>query len=343
MEKEQEIKRISLLDAIRGYFILWIGIYNTLNILNTIYPNIYYSSILLLINDKGWFCLSAIFGYSCGLLLKKEKEGESIFMKRMLVLFFLGLGNSFLYYGDILKDYALMGMLLYALRKLFFQHKKAALLTVLALTLIAISLTDNDMAKVGKVSDFIHTQNVFLANFKYSILLNFHSHYYLIVYHLEMFLLMMIGFYASQWGIKATYLWIFEKVGSNFRLYLGLDLLSLIFFIFTGGIPWLNHIVYFSHILLFSLWYMTGFYWLIQPKTWLHGFLSNVGRKTLSIYVAQNMILCSFWFAFPMLMEYGLRVNSLVFLGLQIALLVVFDRMEGRLIERLWRRVANGA
>ncbi|MDH4460969.1 MAG: hypothetical protein QE277_06070 [Flectobacillus sp.] len=39
MEKEQAIGRISLLDAIRGYFIAWVGLFNTLNILNAVYPN----------------------------------------------------------------------------------------------------------------------------------------------------------------------------------------------------------------------------------------------------------------------------------------------------------------
>jgi uncharacterized protein len=119
MEKEQKIKRIPLLDAMRGYFIVWIGIFNTINILNVVYPNLLYSSILLLINDKGWFCLSAIFGYSCGLLFKKGKDGSKVFFKRMMVLFVLGVANSFLFYGDILKDYALMGLLLYALRNLY--------------------------------------------------------------------------------------------------------------------------------------------------------------------------------------------------------------------------------
>ena len=340
MEKEQKVKRIPLLDAMRGYFILWIGVFNTINMLNVIYPNLYYSSILLLINDKGWFCLSAIFGYSCGLLFQKEKKGAKIFFQRMLVLFGLGLCNSFLYYGDILKDYAAIGMLLYAFRNVLIKHQKAVLLITLIGTVIAIYTVDNDMVKVGKISDFILSQNVFLANFKYSFYLNIHSKYFLIVYHLEMLLLMLIGFYASISGIKATYLWIFEIAVSNFKLYLGLDVLMLIVFIFTG-----SSIAYFSHILLFALWYMTGFYLLIKPNTYLHGFLSSIGQKTLSIYVCQNIILCSFWMAFPTLKEYGLMINSVIFLSLQITLLLSFARYDNLKkvngLETFWRRLAR--
>ncbi|MEA5462053.1 hypothetical protein VB796_23480 [Arcicella sp. LKC2W] len=338
MEKEQKIKRMPLLDAMRGYFILWIGIFNTINVLNVIYPNLYYSGILLLINDKGWFCLSAIFGYSCGLLFKKEDKGAKIFFQRMLVLFALGLCNSFLYYGDILKDYAAIGMLLYAFRNVLIKHQKMVLLTTLICTIIAICTVDNDMVKVGKVSDFIQSQNVFLANFKYSIYLNIHAKYYLIVYHLEMFLLILIGFYTSFSGIKATYLWVFEKAASNFRLYLGLDILMLVLFILTG-----SNIIYFSHILFFALWYMTGFYLLIKPKTWLHNLLSSIGQKTLSIYVCQNVILCSFWMAFPILKEYGLIINSLIFLGLQIVILSIFVRSHDKMniVEKFWRKVAG--
>ena len=338
MEKEQEIKRISLLDAMRGYFILWIGIFNMLNILNVIYPNLYYSSILLLINDKGWFCLSAIFGYSCGLLFKKKHDGDKIFFQRMFVLFGLGLCNSFLYYGDILKDYALIGMLLYAFRNVLIKHQKMVLLITLICTIIAICMVDNDMVKVGKVSDFIQSQNVFLANIKYSIYLNIHSKYYLIVYHLEMLLLMLIGFYASISGIKATYLWIFERAVSNFKLYLSLDGLMLIAFIFTG-----SNIIYFSHILFFALWYMTGFYLLIKPKKWLHNLLSSIGQKTLSIYVCQNIILCSFWLFIPKLEEYGLMINSIIFLGLQIVILSIFVRSHNKMntVEMFWRKIAG--
>jgi hypothetical protein len=196
------------------------------------------------------------------------------------------------------------------------------------------------MATIGKISDIIQSQNVFLANFKYSFYLNFHSKYFLIVYHLEMFLLMLIGFYTSIFGIKATYLWIFERAVSNFKLYLGLDFLMLIIFIFTG-----SKLIYFSHILFFALWYMMGFYLIIKPQTWLHGFLSSIGQKTLSIYVCQNVILCLFWVLLPILKEYGLLINSIIFLGLQVVLLGLLIQYEDKtgknILEIFWRKLAG--
>lgn len=342
MEKEQAIGRISLLDAMRGYFIAWVGLFNTLNILNAVYPNAYYSSILLLINDKGWFCLSAIFGYSFGLLLKKQKDGANIFLKRMLILFLLGMANSLLYYGDILKDYALIGMLIYGLRKDLIQYPVRSLLFVLFLVLLALVFVENDMSKAGSIKDFRYASNVFWANVSYTFHLNGQSYYYLITYHLEMLLLVLIGFYGSYLGISTTYLWVFDKAVKNFRLYLGLDVLMLFIFVASAFIPWLNRLAYFSHIFLFSLWYMTGFYLIIKPQTSLHRILSNLGRKTLTIYILQNVMLCSFWFVS---FNKGLAFNSLLFLGLQMGVLGVFFFKQTLLqrggLEGVWRKVAE--
>jgi hypothetical protein len=76
MEKETKV-RLQMLDGLRGYFILWIGIFNTLSILQALSPNVYIAGILLLINDKGWFCLCGIFGYSFGLLLQSAEGVRS--------------------------------------------------------------------------------------------------------------------------------------------------------------------------------------------------------------------------------------------------------------------------
>jgi uncharacterized membrane protein YeiB len=115
-------------------------------------------------------------------------------------------------------------------------------------------------------------------------------------------------------------------------------------FIFAASafIPWLNRLAYFAHIFLFSLWYMTGFYLIIKPQTSLHRTFSNLGRKTLTTYILQNVILCSFWFVGA---DKGLAFNSLLFLGLQMGVLVVFFFKQTWLqrggLERVWRKVAE--
>lgn len=165
--------------------------------------------------------------------------------------------NSWLYCGDILKDYALIGMLIYGLRKYPIQYPVQSLLLVLFLVLIALVFVENDMSKAGSVKDFRYASNVFWANVSYTFRLNGQSYYYLITYHLEMFLLVLIGFYGSYLGIAKTYLWVFDKAVKNFRLYLGLDVLMLFVFVASAFIPWLNRLAYFAHIFLFSLWYMS--------------------------------------------------------------------------------------
>jgi uncharacterized membrane protein YeiB len=85
--------RKGVIDAIRGYFIIWIGLYNTFAVFNALQVNLVLSSILLFINDKGWFCMSAIFGYGFGVLIKKENLKTGSFQKRMWMLLGIGVFN----------------------------------------------------------------------------------------------------------------------------------------------------------------------------------------------------------------------------------------------------------
>jgi uncharacterized protein len=348
MEKEQKIvnntiQRNELLDAMRGYFIAWVGIFNTIHILNAVYPNMVYSAVLLFINDKGWFCLSAIFGYSFGLLLKKETKQPLLFPKRMLVLFLVGVANSFLWYGDILKDYALIGILVYLFRKQLIAYKKLILLALLLLTLLSIVLIDNDMSKVGTFTDYMarSRNNVLFANFEYNISLYFHSSYFLIAYHLQMLLLVAIGFYGSLLGIKSTYLWVFDQAKKNLKLYLFVDLLMLCSFLVltTYGYCSINYIFYFGHIAFFALWYMTGFYLVINKWAWLSKFLSKIGKKTLTLYICQNLLLCSFWLLHDT--TNGLWRNTVLFLGLQLLLIVGASLSKTNWIETCYRSLAT--
>lgn len=327
--KEQQIvtltesdDRVTILDSMRGYFILWIGIFNTLNILNNVYPNLIFSSILYLINDKGWFCLSAIFGYSFGILLKKEKNGASLFLKRMTFLFCLGLLNSFLYYGDILKDYAIVGILIYLLRNLLLKHRVLVLLLFFTLTIISLLTVDYDMKNIGNLSDYIKSGFVLISNFKYSIHINLVSKYYLICYHLEMILLVLLGFYASYFGLEKSLLWNFKKVNHNFYLFICLDLIAL-FLIFSDVLKEFRAVLYFIHILTFSLWYMTGFYILVNG-TKLNTVLSRLGKRTLSLYLIQNIVLCSFWFLSDKQLSKGLFINGIYYFGIQLSIVFTF-------------------
>jgi uncharacterized protein len=336
MEKETKV-RLPVLDGLRGYFILWIGIFNTLSILQVLSSNVYIAGILLLINDKGWFCLCGIFGYSFGLLLQSE-EGLKVFLKRMVLLFLLGVINSFLFYGDILKDYALIGLLLYSLQNPIKRHPHVSLGLVSVLMLLSLYWIDSDMAKAGNFAQILKAKG-WLAPITYNLQLYIQSKYFLICYHLEMFWLVLIGYLASQLGIKKLVFWICSSVPKNLQLYLFLDVIIIGIWLMNTTNK-LGNYGYLFHILFFSFWYMLGLVQVMSKLPKLGSFFAEMGKCTLSLYLCQNVIL---YLMILLTLECS-KMIDILFLGLQMGLIVWFrfDKrfLGSRFVEKYWRALA---
>lgn len=326
-----------MLDGLRGYFILWIGIFNTLSILQALCPNVYIAGILLLINDKGWFCLCGIFGYSFGLLLQSA-EGGKVFLKRMVVLFLLGVINSLLFYGDILKDYAMIGLLLYFLQNPIKKYPKWSLVIVSALVLLSLYWIGFDMAKAGNFSQILKVKG-WLAPITYNSQLYTQSKYFLICYHLEMFWLVLLGYVASLQSIDKSVFWVCSSVRKNFQLYLLLDAIVIGIWLMNATNK-LGNYGYLFHILFFSIWYMLGLVQVMTKFPKLGSFLAEMGKCTLSLYLCQNVIL---YLMILLNLECSMMTGTL-FLGLQIGLIIWFrfDKrfLGSRFVERYWRALA---
>lgn len=133
-------ERITLIDSIRGIALLGILLMNIV-VFGIPFPAFLKLSVLHeigTINEKAWFLIEwplegtmrAIFSmlFGAGIILftsRFEKRGEGMlaadyFMRRQLWLLFFGLINAFvfLWVGDILFEYALAGMALFAFRNL---------------------------------------------------------------------------------------------------------------------------------------------------------------------------------------------------------------------------------
>jgi|SRR5450631_317681 uncharacterized protein len=87
--------------------------------------------------SKGWTLLSLLFGYGFSALMEKRRGGDPqprwLFWKRMFWLFVIAIMNSGIYYGDVLKDYVLMGLLI----SLFDRASKKTFLTMAIICLLA--------------------------------------------------------------------------------------------------------------------------------------------------------------------------------------------------------------
>lgn len=330
--------RSVVIDALRGYFIIWIGLYNTFAIFNAIKPSLELSAILLFINDKGWFCLSAIFGYGFGMLIKKDNQ-HNFFPKRMLMLLLLGFFNNLFFYGDILKEYAVIGLILFYTRHVFAKHPLLFLLLTSIFTLTTLYFTPFDMQKAGTITAIVQHNNLLIANLKYCFYLNTLSLYYALCFHTEIFFLAILGYAIATLNIE-------KKIVLNRKklLFGGISMifltLYLALFTIESNTP-IFKILFFLYILSLSTSFVIGFYSVIKKCTSLANFLIVFGRRSLTIYLLQNMIICTVWLWNESLFK---QQYSLFFIGYcTVQLLVLYLSRFGvvnkiGIIEVYWRK-----
>ncbi len=141
-------KRTAIVDALRGWALLGVVLVNYA---------LFYSFdaviripaydvtswtmkfiVQLCFQTKEWTLLSALFGYGFAMLIARSHERNSasqrLFLRRMFWLGAIAVVNSMIYYGDILKDYVLMGLVISlfhrASQKLFLVLTICGLLTI---------------------------------------------------------------------------------------------------------------------------------------------------------------------------------------------------------------------
>jgi uncharacterized protein len=117
--------RIAIVDALRGWALLSVvlvnfSIFYTLGVTTRIPADDTVSRIAKLLTqvffqDKGWTLLAFLFGYGFSVLIERMKQGAHpnwAFARRMFWLLAIAVVNCALYYGDVLKDYVLVGMII---------------------------------------------------------------------------------------------------------------------------------------------------------------------------------------------------------------------------------------
>jgi uncharacterized protein len=116
--------RTAIVDILRGWALLGVvlvnfAIFYSFNRIQRIPSDDILSQIAkgvvqVVFQGKGWPALALLFGYGFSAWLEKmHARGVNPvpgFVRRMLLLFVFGVLNCALYYGDVLKDYALVGL-----------------------------------------------------------------------------------------------------------------------------------------------------------------------------------------------------------------------------------------
>jgi uncharacterized protein len=117
--------RIAIVDALRGWALLSVvlinfSIFYSFGVTTRIPADDTVSRIAKLLTqvffqDKGWTLLAFLFGYGFSVLierLKQDAHPARAFSRRMFWLLIIALVNCALYYGDVLKDYVMVGMII---------------------------------------------------------------------------------------------------------------------------------------------------------------------------------------------------------------------------------------
>lgn len=312
----QQNKRTVIVDVLRGWALLGVVLMNYLDFFTLdrdwkVFKPDTLTNVLFYIGDiffsaKSWTLLSLLFGYGFAVLMNNVKEkGHNpygFFAGRMLWLLVLALINSALFFGDILKDYAILGLFLL----LFYRScAKTAFIAslVLLLAIPAISAYVGTLANpsVNELSGLIplfksnHLGAALYANLRGTYVLEMINKPYLYTVHAVMFCCFL-------WGFSLYKINFFTNLENNkryikrtFWITLGTAIFLAVFFQLANKLEW-TFLKYFKlryWLVLSSMLFIgSAICWLyISGK--LKNFFSNlavVGKMTLTNYMTQNLI-----------------------------------------------------
>lgn len=327
--KIENTNRLLLLDCLRGFALLGILISNIPIFSFPIYSDGIFQDGLakfvkgfyhFFVTGKFFVLFSFVFGYGFSILLEniEAKGGNStrIYFRRLLGLFVLGIIHAvFLFEGDILVSYSILGVFLYFVKDMESKWKKMILVTwILSLfaygtigiaTYLSVSTSQEVMDTLSKeaitnhLGDFGQNVTQQLSDLVY-------VYPFILLFNVPTAAMMfVVGLWAGKRKVFATP----EKIWNYFsgkKRYLilggvlsnGLYVVSNLFpdHIWLGILP--SFFLAFGGI-SFALLYVLALVYLISIRDFGESFLvkgvSRAGSMSLTNYLLQS-ILCSFLF-----------------------------------------------
>jgi uncharacterized protein len=315
LEPVHASSRVAIIDILRGWALLGVVIINYTVFLGlSKNPGAYHNDVTakavhaflnLVFVSKSWTLLSFLFGYGFAVLIRnlqnKALNPVPFFLRRMWWLFVLALINSALFFGDILKDYALMGIIL-----LFFNKLSGKATLVIAVLLLAIVPVANAVvSRIFPASDHMASLLPMLRSSNIIDVVTFHlkaTYYqeviqpnYAITIHLMMFACGLFGFSAFKFdlfsriqkkpGLLKSIFWysLAAKVALTIAVYL-LNKIKL------DVIHYYNP--QYLGVAATVICIVSGIYWLFLwgKADRIMKYLEAIGRMTLTNYIVQNIV-----------------------------------------------------
>ena len=136
-------QRIEAVDMVRGFALFGVLLVNMFNfgaysiIWNEPADEFAFSVMRFLFETKSWRLFSFLFGFGFALqMIRTEERGSiftSVYLRRLIILYVIGMLHSMIYRGDILMQYAVLGVLLVP-----FRNAQPKLLVILGVGLLAV-------------------------------------------------------------------------------------------------------------------------------------------------------------------------------------------------------------
>lgn len=310
-------KRIAIVDMLRGWALLGVVLMNYVdyhgvgwNPPKTYHPDLLTNTLQytgwILFAAKSWTMLSMLFGYGFAVLIRnianKGYNPVKFFTVRMLWLFVIAFVNCCFWWGDILKDYAFMGLVML----LFYKIKpRPAFIIAIALFFILPALAPwiykipSDGGKnFDNLLPLYYSKN-FFDNVKFNLLGTWYSEMispgYLYMVHLIQLLCFMLGFAAQRVNF-------FENLHNNRKWVKRIFWYTLVGFILftvlmglTQAFNWTYYKYYnarYPYIIVTMLCTAAALCWLYingKLKAFFRA-LEAIGKMTLTNYMVQNII-----------------------------------------------------
>lgn len=373
-------KRTAIVDMLRGWALLGVCLMNYTDysffdkvgkqppVKADILTNVLQGLGSIIFQGKSWTMLSFLFGYGFAVLIKnvaaKGYNPVWFFTKRMLWLFVIAFVNCCFWWGDILKDYAFMGLVL-----LFFYKMKPKPAFILCLVLLLIlpftgyfinMIKSNSFENFNKLIPLYHSKS-FLNNVKFHLLGTWYreviSPSYLYGVHLTQLVCFLAGFSAE--GIS-----FFENIHDNkkyikrvFWWGLAFTVVIIASFIVSGPIATKYKINIFKYFgpyfwfLLSSMLVITAALCWLYVNGKLKAFFSSmekIGKMTLTNYMVQNII--SFFVFGGVGLGLGSTMPYWFYLALPFCIYVAqvyfskwwLSKYNYGFVEWIWRQLSYG-
>lgn len=310
-------KRTAIVDILRGWAILGVAIGN--------YTDYFYfgkpvkhapdmaSNILqgvhqVIFAAKSWTMLSVLFGYGFAVVMNniaaKGKSPVAFFTRRMFWLLVIAFINSAFWFGDILKDYAILGLVLLLFYK---SSAKVALWVgsslllvlpfVVAMVSYALPYKYQHMVDTYYLPQLYSNNwlDMFAAQLKGTYYLEMLSPPYAINVHIMMFACMLLGFAAQKMDLFNRLPELKKQLKMAFWVSLALAIIIniAIGMMFKFKTPVLTYFKPFYWGIFFTMtMVLTGICWLYvegKLKAFFNG-MQFMGKMTLTNYMTQNVL-----------------------------------------------------